>query len=243
MKTKIVILSSLWELSVKAADLFMESALKAIKIKNQFSVVLAGGSTPKYLYQFLAEPEISTNIKWNKVHIFWGDERCVPPDHQDSNYKMVNDTLIKRIPIPVENVHRMKGEMEPSIAATEYQQELITFFMGDRIVFDLVILGLGVDGHTASLFQDTEALSSDQWVAANYVSKLDTWRITMTVKTINAAHQVVFLVAGEAKAKTVSYVLEEATQAQVLPAQMISPENGSIVWLLDQAAASILNEG
>ena len=242
MKPDIVITPTLQELSKKAVEFLLESAAHTIGEKQRFNLVLAGGSTPKSTYRLLAEPQISKRCDWKKVHLFWGDERCVPPNHHNSNFHMASEALIKHIPIPIENIHRIKGEVDPGTSAAEYQQELLSYFHGESIVFDLVILGLGADGHTASLFPQTKALTSNDWVAANYVPKLESWRITMTAKTINAAKQIIFLVAGEGKAKTVSHILEGPAQSGTYPAQMIAPKNGTTLWLLDQHAASYLHD-
>jgi 6-phosphogluconolactonase len=203
--------------------------------------VLAGGSTPKAMYGVLAR-EYAGRIDWSRVHIFFGDERPVPPDHDDSNYKLASETLLDHVPI--RSVHRMRGELPPDEAATAYEKELRTFFGAEGVPrFDLILLGLGRDGHTASLFPETSALEvHDRLVVANPVLKLDTTRITLTVPVINAARAVVFLVAGEDKAEAIEKILEEGADPRAYPASLIQPA-GELEWMLDQSAASLLDKG
>lgn len=205
---------------------------------DYFAVAVAGGSTPRALYQRLAAPENAQHIGWSKVHVFWGDERAVPPDYPDSNYRMVKETLLDHVALPASNIHRMQGELEPEQAAAEYELTLHSFFAGraGKIRFDLVLLGMGDDGHTASLFPNTTALDeTEKLVAANYVPKLDTWRITLTLPVINAAAHVAFLVSGAGKADTLRQVLQEPERK--LPSQLVRPVDGELFWWVDQAAA------
>jgi 6-phosphogluconolactonase len=201
--------------------------------------VLAGGSTPKATYEVLAR-DYADGVDWSNVHVFFGDERAVPPDHEDSNYGMARDTLLDRVPIG--SVHRMQGELPPDEAAEAYEQELRDFFGSDDLPrFDLILLGMGSDGHTASLFPETSALEvHDRWVVANPVLKLDTTRITLTVPVLDAARAVYFLVAGEDKAGPMAEILEGDPGPREYPASLIQPEGGP-QWMLDRAAASGLS--
>ncbi len=224
-----------------AAELFAAFAQKAVETSGKFSVALSGGSTPKALFGLLASPFIANQIDWAHVHLFWGDERCVPPDHADSNYRMTRETLLNHVPMPAANVHRMQGEIEPVQAAEAYEAELSSFFGTVQPRFDLVLLGMGDDGHTASLFPGTAALDEKtQAVTANYVDKLHTWRITLTQTAINNAAAIIFLVAGEAKAGILREVINGPYQPEVYPSQLVEPVDGQLIWLVDEAATSLL---
>jgi 6-phosphogluconolactonase len=204
------------------------------------------------LYTLLATQEFSAQIDWARVHLFWSDERAVPPDHPDSNFKMANDALISRVPIPAENVHRIRAEIAPEDAASEYEQALSGFFSlareaewggrGEGIpAFDLILLGLGPDAHTASLFPHTPLLrETGRWVAAQYVEQLKTNRISFTPPLINAAKNILFLVAGADKADAVHAVLRGTHRPADFPAQLVQPTNGRVVWLLDEEASQEL---
>lgn len=228
-------------LAREAAFTFIECANEAISERDQFSVVLAGGSTPQALYQTLATVEMVPHVAWEKVFVFWGDERCVAPNHEDSNYRMAFDTMLQHLPIPVKQIYRLEGELEPKEAANVYEGRLKQFFQQKSPRFDLVLLGLGDDGHTASLFPDTKALSETQrWVTANYVRKLSAWRLTMTARLINQAANVAFLVSGDGKAQALQRVLAGRFSPKEIPAQMIRPERGQLRWLVDAGAAALL---
>jgi 6-phosphogluconolactonase len=228
------------ELSAAAAREFAAKAEEAIEERGRFAVVLAGGSTPQAMYGVLAR-DYADRIDWSRVHVFFSDERTVPPDHEDSNYKMASEVLLDHV--PVGSVHRIRGELPPDEAAKAYEEELRTFFRTEDVPrFDLILLGAGRDGHTASLFPETSALEvHDRWVVANPVLKLDTIRITLTIPIINAARAVVFLVAGEDKAEAVKEILEGDADPRAYPATLIQPP-GAPQWLLDQSAASLLGE-
>ncbi len=228
------------ELAWASAGKFAAKAGEAIEERGRFAVVLAGGSTPKAMYEVLASDYVG-RIDWSRVHVFFGDERTVPPDHDDSNYRMANETLLDHV--SVGSVHRMRGELPPDEAAEAYEEELRTFFGAeDAPRFDLILLGVGGDGHTASLFPETSALEvHDRWVVANPVLKLDTTRITLTVPIINAARAVLFLVAGGDKAEALEKILEEDADPRAYPAALIQPPDGP-EWLLDQSAASLLSK-
>jgi 6-phosphogluconolactonase len=226
------------DLAEAAAREFASRAAGAIQDRGRFAVVLAGGSTPKATYGILAR-DYADQIDWGNVHVFFGDERVVPPDHEDSNYKMAREALLDHV--PVGSVHRMIGELPPDEAAEAYEQDLRNFFGPEDLPrFDLILLGTGPDGHTASLFPETSALEvHDRWVVANPVLKLDTTRITLTVPVLNAARAVCFLVAGESKAEPVAEILEGNPDPREYPASLIQPQDGP-AWMLDEAAASAL---
>ncbi len=230
------------EFAAYVAALFVESAREAVQDSGRFTVALSGGSTPKAIYSLLGSNAYASRVDWSAVHVFWGDERCVPPDDAESNYGMTYGVWLSKVPLPAENVHRMRGEMKPEAAATEYTQELKEVF-GSRgwPRFDLVFLGLGEDGHTASLFPGTAAIhEKKQWVIGHYVPKLDMWRLTLTPPVLNAAHTVAFLVSGAGKAEILRRVLTENYQPDLLPAQIVQPEDGTLLWLVDEAAAAQL---
>lgn len=228
------------DLAEAAARSFVEQAREAIENSGRFAVALAGGSTPKRAYEVLAkEYGEHGDLDWSKVHAFFGDERTVPPDYEDSNYLMAHDALLSHV--PVGSAHRMRGELDPPEAAALYEEEIESFF-GGTPRFDLVLLGIGEDGHTASLFPGTPALDvRDRWAVENPVEKMDTVRLTLTVPVINAAKSVVFLVAGESKAEALEEILEGAADPYDYPAKLVRPSSGP-VWLLDQAAARLLGE-
>lgn len=244
-------------LAAEAAALrFAKLASDAIRARGEFIVALAGGSTPRSMYARLAAPPLATSFDWSCVQVLFGDERCVPPDHEASNYRMASEALLDHVPIPVANVHRIHGEDDPAEAGAVYERVLRRVLRtpsgpprespGARI--DLVLLGLGEDGHTASLFPG-HAGSPDNpaWVRAVYVpaaSAVAAWRVTLTPVIINAAAEVAFLVSGAAKAGIVRRVLEgPRSRPPELPAQLIAPAAGRMVWYLDAAAAAELQGG
>src|SRR5687768_4014525 len=227
-----------------AARQFIELANSATTNRGRFAVALAGGNTPRRMYDLLAEDQLRNRVDWAAVHLFFGDERCVPRDHPDSNYRMVREALISRVDVPDANVYPINGDAEPATNAALYETNLREFFPEALApVFDMVLLGLGEDGHTASLFPETSALRvTDKWVVANWVEKLAAYRITLTPAAINGAAQVTFLVTGANKAAAVRAVLEGPFQPENLPAQLIKPETGILTWLLDSQAASKLSK-
>lgn len=228
----------------KAATYFMESAARAIRENNSFIVSLSGGSTPKRLYTLLSEDYYRHRVDWAHVHFFWGDERCVPPDHSESNFGMTKLALLSKIPIPPQNIHRIPGEMEPPRdAARAYQKDLKSFFKLDYSIpqFDLILLGVGEDGHTASLFPATEALKEkERLVVANFVSRFNAYRITMTYPLLNYAKKIIFLCAGLSKAKILSEIHRKDRQGILYPAEQVKTSKGETIWLLDRSAASKL---
>src|SRR5262245_19052923 len=228
--------------SQAAAREFARLAFEAVAERGRFVVALSGGSTPKRLYQILAEPPLRDSIRWNKVEMFWGDERSVPPDHSDSNYRMANEAMLQKVPLRPGSVHRMQAEREDrDAAAQDYANEIATLFgmpaSGPPPAFDLILLGMGPDAHTASLFPHTQALGvTDRWVVPNYVPKFNTYRLTMTRPMINAARQVLFLVAGPDKANPLFEVFTGPPDSARLPSQLIRPRPGLLVWYADKSA-------
>ncbi|HQZ18908.1 MAG TPA: 6-phosphogluconolactonase [Vicinamibacteria bacterium] len=229
-----------------AAREFVRRARSAIEASGAFKVALAGGSTPRRTHELLADPSLSNQVDWEATHIFFGDERAAPPDHPDSNYGNALETLLSRVKIPEAQIHRMEGERaDLDTAATEYEATLAESF--DLTVesglprFDLVMLGLGEDGHTASLFPGTLALDESRaWVVANDVPEKATRRLTMTVPLLNAARCVMFTVEGGDKAASLSAVLEGPSDPHRFPAQLIAAADGDLLWLIDRAAAANL---
>ena len=226
-----------------AARLIAEAAADAIEARGRFMWALAGGETPRATYARLALPPFRERVDWRRVWVFFGDERAVPPDHPDSNYRMAHETLLGKVPIPAAQVLRIRGEAEDlEVAAAEYAGALVTAFgtrRGELPRFDLVLLGMGVDGHTASLFPGSPVVREVfRAVAAVHVGAASIpQRLTLTLPVFNAAARVVFLVAGAEKAKAVKAVLGERA---TLPAAMVQPDHGELVWLLDRAAAAQL---
>jgi 6-phosphogluconolactonase len=225
-----------------AAEAFVRLSLEAVEERGAFSVALSGGTTPRRVYELLASGEYRVRAEWPKVHVFFGDERTVPPDHAESNYRMAREALLSRVSIPTENVHRIDGVGDAAANASDYESVMRGFFGDvDWPRFDLVFLGMGDDGHTASLFPETPALEEARaWAAANWVEKLGTWRITLTAPAINAARRVVFLVTGASKAERLNEVLNGARYPSRLPSQMIRPRDGLLEWYVDRAAAAKL---
>lgn len=223
-----------------AAQEFHRLAESAVQERGRFSVALSGGNTPRSVYSLLGSEH--TQLPWDYIHIFFGDERHVPPDHADSNFRMASESLLSKVPMPEKNVHRIHAELDAEVAAAEYEQELVNFFHlrnHDWPRFDLIFLGLGEDGHTASLFPGSKALAeTSRRVAANWVEKFKAFRITLTFPVLNHAAEVVFLASGTGKAEILSEVLRPG--ARKYPAQSVQPENGRLLWLLDQDAGSLL---
>jgi 6-phosphogluconolactonase len=235
-------------LAQEAAKRVVAIAEEAVARCGRFTVALAGGSTPKRLYSLLTAEPYCTRLPWRKIHLFWGDERAVPPEHQDSNFGMARATLLSRVPIPANQVYRMQAEWaDLDAAASEYEAEIAKVFeirpTDEPPMFDLILLGLGPDGHTASLFPHSHALQEiTRWVAPNYIPELKANRLTLTTRILNRAATVLFLVSGGEKAAVLQAVLEGPPDPERLPAQLIRPVAGRLVWLVDQAAASRLGE-
>lgn len=245
---EIRVFPDLKELSCCAAEVFARLARKSFAVnKNRFTVALSGGLTPKSLYQKLASEDESfhNSIEWNKVHLFWSDERCVAPASNESNFKTALDNLIRPLRISAMNYHRLKGELEPQAAATEYERLLRLYFNlkePDVPRFDLILLGMGADGHTASLFPGNEVLAeTTRLVAAPFVEKFKTHRLTFTPPVINHAANVIFLVAGADKADALQAILEGEHLPEKYPSQIVKPSNGKLLFLADEAAAQNLS--
>ena len=219
-----------------------EHFIKSVTRKESFKVALSGGSTPQALYELLANPNepFRGQIPWPNIHFFWSDERHVPPGHPDSNYHLANTVMLSRVPVSQNNIHRVHAENSDAAQAAQEYEEEIQAVTGEHLPqLDLVLLGLGTDGHTASLFPGSEVLhETERLVAAPWVEKLNTYRITMTLPLLNNASSVVFLVSGSEKAEIVKEVLEGPKR---YPAQAVSPTSGKLLWLLDKEAASKVN--
>jgi 6-phosphogluconolactonase len=233
------------ELDKIAAQQFISIAQKAIENNGRFSAVLAGGSTPKSLYSLLASENFRSQIDWQKVFFFFGDERNVLPTDEESNFRMANENLLKPLQIQPENVFRWKTELGNSEKiAADYQKTIIKFFgltENELPQFDSVLLGMGSDGHTASLFPFTDAINEQLKIAvANTVEKLNTERLTLTFPAINNARNVIFLVKGADKAETLREVLQGEIQSEKLPSQAVKPTDGKLFWLVDNQAARFL---
>ncbi len=231
-------------LAEEAAERFAGAATDALRQAGRFRVALSGGATPRGLYARLAAEPFRSRVDWERVHVFWGDERCVPPDHPDSNYRLAQELLLSRVPVPPDNVHRMRGEApDPDLAAAEYAGELQTAFglrRGERPRFDLILLGLGTDGHTASLFPHSPALREVIRLAVGvYVDAVRGYRLTLTLPVLNAAAAVLFLVSGGEKAERLRMVLTGKPSHEA-PASLVRPERGSLHWIVDKAAATAL---
>jgi len=234
-----------------SAAAFVAAARAAIGARGRFVTALSGGSTPRALFALLATERFASSLDWGRVHVCWGDERAVPPDAAASNYRMAREALLDHVPIPASQVHRIRGEDAPMAAAAAYERTLRTLFAtpagpprpvaGAR--FDLVLLGMGDNGHTASLFPGLHAVrEAERWVVADYVAEVGMWRITLTPIVLNAAADVVFLVSGADKAAMLHRVLDGPVDPDALPAQVVAPYHGRLQWLVDADAAASLEE-
>lgn len=234
------ILPDIDAVSHEAAGIFFNSAERCISLRGHFSVAISGGSTPARLFTLLGSELYADKIDWPGVHFFWVDERCVPKEHRDSNFGGAWNSLLSHISIPESNIHRIKGEIPPLDGALEYEKELMTFFGTATVpVFDLIFLGMGEDGHTASLFPASDSLKEDKRLAVPvYVERLKSWRVTLTLPVLNNADSVVFLVTGRNKAGVLKEILGRDESAKSYPACLIKPDKGSLIWLLDNDAAS-----
>jgi 6-phosphogluconolactonase len=241
LQPEIRVLNTPHELFAAAAAEFVGVAEQAIHNTGRFTVALSGGSTPRNLYSLLASNEVP-QLPWDKIYFFFSDERYVPPDHPESNYRMANESLLSKVPLPKQNIFRVPTELaDAEAAAKEYERKIRSFFHaqpGEIPGFDLILLGMGPDGHTASLFPGTAALEErNRLVVANWVEKFKSYRITFTLPLLNHAAWIMFIVSGQDKAETVRKVLREG---QDLPARRVQPAAGKLIWLLDQAAGSQL---
>lgn len=239
------IFKDLSALSQAAAQEFRRAAIEASRARQRFTVALAGGSTPKAMFKLLtADHQAGKNgIPWEQAEVFFGDERHVPSTDSESNYRMASDTLLSRVPIPPPRIYRVQTELDPTTAAAKYEKEIREVFSASLGMprFDLILLGMGPDGHTASLFPDTKALNENSaLVVANWVAKLERHRITFTFPLINAAAEVLFVAGGADKATMLRNVLRGDPSGQTYPAQRIRPADGRLVWMVDETAAQML---
>lgn len=240
--------SSAEGVAAEAADRFVALAETAISARGRFGVALAGGSSPLACYSLLARAPRRDAVDWSRVHFFWGDERCVPPDDPESNYGAAARTLLDHLPVPPAGIYRIRGEIAPDRAAAEYEALLLSWLdeEGSRGALDLVLLGLGADGHTASIFPGTDIFRREldgvnprkRWVVPVFTPSRSRWRVTFTTVPINQAREVVFLVTGASKAPTLRQVLAPPGNAIRFPAQLIRPAQGRLRWLVDEAAAA-----
>jgi 6-phosphogluconolactonase len=235
------------DLGRAAAEQFVELARTSILSRSRFMVALSGGSTPQRLYQRLAAPPFRDRVDWSRTQVFWGDERGVPPDHPESNYRMAKEALLDRVPVPGRCIHRIRAEMpDRAAAARDYQVEIARAFdvgeAGQPPSFDLLLLGMGNDGHTASLFPGGEALREGRrWAVSVVGPKPPPSRITLTAPILNRAREICLLVAGSDKAATLRAVLQGPHDPGRMPVQLLEPESGRLTWLVDEGAASQLD--
>jgi 6-phosphogluconolactonase len=233
-------------LAHRAAQYFVEMVGEAVAGRGRACIAISGGSTPKAAFQLLADPNQPWRwrMPWDSLDLYWVDERSVPPDATDSNYRMTREALLDHVPLRPEQIHRIEGELEPELAANRYESELRNTFRlegAESPRFDLVALGMGDDGHTASLFPHTQAIHElTRLVTANHVPQKDTWRITLTWPVIDHASSVFFLIAGEDKAAVLKEVLTGPRDPERLPSQLIWPSSGILTLILDKAAAALL---
>jgi 6-phosphogluconolactonase len=231
------------ELIQASADFVVAQSRKAIQHHGQFSLVLSGGSSPKKLHELLASESYRHLIEWDKVYFFFGDERYVPADHIDSNYLMAKNTLFDPLHIPPDHIHRMNTSLPPASCAVEYEKTILTYFKDRSIRFDLILLGLGDNSHTASLFPHTTVLHEKNALVKDvYVEEVKMYRITLTAPIINQSHQIAFLVYGSGKAEAVKHIIEDPMNIEEYPAQLIDPKAGDLHWFMDKAAARELSD-
>jgi len=232
-------------LAQRAAQYFVEMVDEAVDARGRARIAISGGSTPKAAFELLGDPgqPWRARMQWDKLELYWVDERCVHPDDEQSNYRMTREALLERAPLRPEQIHRMEGELQPGVAAARYESELRNSFRlegAELPRFDLVALGMGPDGHTASLFPHTEALHEmSSLVTANHVPQMDSWRITLTWPVINRANSVFFLIGGD-KAQILKDVLLGQRDIERLPSQLIWPSSGILTLILDKCAAAML---
>jgi 6-phosphogluconolactonase len=243
MKPDVRIFENLESLSEAAAVLFIESSARAVMERGRFLVAFSGGGTPLKLYGLLARSPYHEQVDWPHAHMFWGDERCVPPEDLENSYRQAHDVLLGHVPIPAENIHRIESDLEPDTAAINYALILKQFASAplDWPRFDLVLLGMGDDGHTASLFPSPEVDPSTPTLAvtAQYQDRPAN-RVTLTPRVFNAARRIVFLVSGQSKSETLANVLYGEYHPEQLPAQRIRPTDGELIWMVDRPAAAKL---
>jgi 6-phosphogluconolactonase len=239
---RIEVFSNLEALSLRAASIFVSASRDSIGTKKRFAVAISGGSTPRRLYTLLGSQAYRHQVDWRHVHFFWADERCVPKDDEASNFRTAFDTLLSKVALPDKNIHRIKGEEAPDNAARDYEEEVKRFLgESERPRFDLIILGMGEDGHTASLFPGSKSLEETVRLAIPvYLEEPKKNRITLTLPALNNADQILFLVTGASKAPVLSEILGERGKKKGFPAGLIRPANGNVTWLIDHEAAAKL---
>jgi 6-phosphogluconolactonase len=229
------------EVAAAVADLFLDLGQTAMTDRGAFRVALSGGNTPRRAYELLAQEPRSTEMSWSDVFVYFGDERCVPPDDEQSNFRMASKAFLDAVPIPAHNVHRIRGEIDPGEAANEYATILRTD-MGNVPQFDLILLGLGPDGHTASLFPGSDPNAEDAvLVRGVYAKSQMMWRVTLTPEVINAARVVAFAVEGTEKAEILHKVYDGPRNPTEYPAQIVQPSSGRLYWIVDDLAAGMLH--
>jgi len=243
---RIEVWRDLSEASARAAELFTQIAISSTETRDRFSVALSGGSTPKALYALLADDAWQKSLAhvWPLAHVFWTDERCVPPSDPQSNYRMAQEALLAHVTVPEDQIYRMRGEDEPESAAKGYASLLENVFGTSAPRFDLILLGMGADAHTASIFPHSPLLkTADDTppVAAPYVEKLNAFRLTMTLRVLNSAANTIFLVSGKDKAEPLRRVFASVERDEELPARWVRPTSGELVWLVDEDAAQLLD--
>lgn len=231
------------ELSQAAAAWIAQVIEETLQKQDRFTIALSGGSTPYKLHLILAASPFKEKIDWNKIHVFWGDERAVPFDDERNNAKMAYDTLLNHVPIPADQIHVMRTDVAPEASAAAYEKILHTYFDDTETSFDLVLLGMGDDGHTLSLFPGTEIVRERKaWAKAFYLTAQEMFRITITAPITNKSARVAFLAAGEKKANVLRNVLEGEFQPDIYPSQLIKPVKGELHWFVDEAAAKLLTD-
>ncbi|MFQ5627991.1 MAG: 6-phosphogluconolactonase [bacterium] len=224
-----------------AAEVFTQTVNSAVAQKGVCTIALAGGTTPRDVYGMLASDPFKDRVAWKHIHFFWGDERAVSPQHPDSNYGMVYRHLLAKVPVPASHIHRIHGELPPQMAAEQYEDALANVFADQEMCFDLVLLGIGQDGHTASIFPNTQAVNDlAKKVTAVYVPGLQCWRISLTLPLLNMAKKIVSLASGEKKAEILRKLHRLSSPDASLPASLIQPANGELLWMLDSHAALFL---
>jgi 6-phosphogluconolactonase len=235
--------SSRNDLDKSVAEKIFNVIRTSLNENSRCCIALSGGETPRNVYRLMGRDAANRTIDWKRVQVFFCDERAVPPDNPDSNYGMIEREWLSQIPIPQENVHRMKGEIDPNVASQEYDQEMRKTFGSDSIGLNLVLLGVGEDGHTASLFPGTDAvLEQEAFVKPVFVRQKNNWRLTLTLPVFNAARKTIFFAAGKKKASIIRRILETKGADDKLPASLIRPKDGTLCWMIDEDAGSLLKE-
>lgn len=232
------------ELSQHLARFVVDTAIKAVKERGRFSFCLTGGSSPKELYTLLASAPFKDEMPWAETFVFWGDERCVADTDPQNNALMAFNLLLDHVPVPAAQIFRMNGAMDPEQAAAAYEEQLKAFFKGMEPQLDLILLGMGDNAHTASLFPHTSVLEEQHaWVKGLFIEEVNMSRITLTAPFINLAREIVFILFGASKASTLHEVLEGEINTDLKPVQLIEPDFGEVTWFIDKAAAAMLTVG